>query len=94
MAETKPPKPTAEAGEAGVAAYVMCKVRMGYIQQVVHALRQLEVATSIAVITGEFDIIVRFDVPALESLYRLTVDKIGKIEGIERVTTLIVEKEL
>jgi hypothetical protein len=32
--------------------------------------------------------------PNLEALYRLTVERIGKIEGIERITTAIVEKEL
>lgn len=90
MAETKPQNATVE---AGVGAYVMCKVRMGYTKQVVHALRQLEVATSIAVTTGECDVIARFDLPNLEALYYLTVDKIGKIEGIERITTAIVEKE-
>jgi DNA-binding Lrp family transcriptional regulator len=91
VAETKPEKPTTG---TTVGAYVMFKVRMGYIHQVVHALRQLEVATSIAVTTGENDVIVRFDLPNLEALYRLTVEKIGKIEGIERITTAIVEKEL
>jgi len=86
----KPEKPMAD---ATVGAYVMFKVRMGYIHQVVHALRQLDVATSIAVTTGESDVVVRFDLPDLEALYRLTVEKIGKIEGIERITTAIVEKE-
>jgi DNA-binding Lrp family transcriptional regulator len=81
------------AAEGNVAAYVMCKVRMGYINQVVHALRQLEVATSIAVTTGECDVLVRFDVRNLEALYQLTTEKVGKIEGIERITTAIVEKE-
>lgn len=90
MAETKPQEAMAE---STVGAYVMCKVRMGYTKQVVQALRQLEVATSIAVTTGECDVIARFDVPSLEALYYLTVDKIGKIEGIERITTAIVEKE-
>ncbi len=91
MAEAKPKNPKAD---APVGAYVMCKLRMGYTKQVVDALRQLEVATSIAVTTGEWDVIVRFDLPSLEALYQLTVDKIGKIEGIERTSTSIVEKEL
>jgi len=66
---------------------------MGYIQDVVEALRGLETATSITVTTGEFDIIVRFDLPDLEALYDLTVNHIGKIKGMESVTTAVVEKE-
>lgn len=77
-----------------VAVYVLCKVRMGQIQDVVEALRQLDAATSVSVTTGEFDIIARFDLPDLEALYDLTVNHIGKIEGMEQVTTAVVEKEL
>jgi DNA-binding Lrp family transcriptional regulator len=71
----------------------MCKVFMGYIQDVVNALRELEAATSITVTTGDYDIIARFDLPNLEALYELTVNAIGKIKGMESVTTAVVEKE-
>lgn len=77
-----------------VAVYILCKVRMGRIQSVVEALRQLDAATSVSVTTGEFDVIARFDLPDLEALYDLTVNHIGKIEGMEQVTTAVVEKEL
>jgi DNA-binding Lrp family transcriptional regulator len=66
---------------------------MGHIQNVVNALRELETATSITVTTGDYDIIARFDLPDLEALYDLTVNHIGKIQGLESVTTSIVEKE-
>ncbi len=66
---------------------------MGYIQDVVNALRELEAATSITVTTGDYDIIARFDVSNLEALYDLTVNAIGKIKGMESVTTAVVEKE-
>jgi len=66
---------------------------MGQIQNVVDALRQLETATSITITTGEFDIIVRLDLSSLELLYDLTVQKISKIKGLERITTAVVEKE-
>jgi DNA-binding Lrp family transcriptional regulator len=72
----------------------MCKVQMGYIQDVVDALRQLETATSITITTGEYDIIARFDLPNLEVLYDLTVQQISKIKGLERITTAVVEKEI
>lgn len=66
---------------------------MGHIQDVVDALRQLETATSITITTGEYDIIARFDLPNLEVLYDLTVQQISKIEGLEQITTAVVEKE-
>ncbi|MDO8056173.1 MAG: Lrp/AsnC ligand binding domain-containing protein [Candidatus Hermodarchaeota archaeon] len=76
-----------------VSAFIMIKVFMGHIQKVVDALRELEAATSLTVTTGEFDIIARFDLPNLEALYDLTVNKIGKIQGLESITTSVVEKE-
>jgi DNA-binding Lrp family transcriptional regulator len=76
-----------------VAVFFMIKVFMGHIQNVVDSLRELEAATSIAVTTGEFDVIARFDLPNLEALYDLTVNKIGKIQGLESITTSVVEKE-
>ena len=66
---------------------------MGHVQKVVDALRELEAATSLTVTTGEYDIIARFDLPNLEALYELTVNKIGKIQGLESITTSVVEKE-
>ncbi|MFX0169902.1 MAG: Lrp/AsnC ligand binding domain-containing protein [Candidatus Hodarchaeota archaeon] len=76
-----------------VAVYIMIKVFMGHIQKAVDALRELETATSITVTTGEYDIIARFDLPNLETLYDLTANKIGKIQGLEAITTAVVEKE-
>jgi DNA-binding Lrp family transcriptional regulator len=76
-----------------VSVFFMIKVFMGHIQKVVEALRELEYATSLTVTTGEFDIIARFDLPNLEALYDLTVNKIGKIQGLESITTAVVEKE-
>ncbi|MFW9934189.1 MAG: Lrp/AsnC ligand binding domain-containing protein [Candidatus Thorarchaeota archaeon] len=76
-----------------VSVFVMIKVFMGHIQNVVEALRDLQEATSISVTTGEFDIIARFDLQNLEALYDLTVNHIGKIQGLETMTTAVVEKE-
>jgi len=76
-----------------VSVFIMCKVFMGHIQNVVEALRELHEATSIAVTTGEYDVVARFDLPNLEALYDLTVNTIGKIQGLEGVTTAVVEKE-
>ncbi len=76
-----------------VAAYIMFKVFMGHIPEVIDALRQLDAVTSVTVTTGEYDVIARVDLSDLEALYDLTVNYIGKIKGTESVTTAIVEKE-
>ncbi len=76
-----------------VSVYILCKVFMGHIQNVVEALRELKEATSITVTTGEYDVVARLNLPNLEALYELTVNHIGKIQGLESVTTAVVEKE-
>jgi DNA-binding Lrp family transcriptional regulator len=76
-----------------VAVFIMLKVFMGHVQKVVESLRELKEATSVTVTTGEYDIIARFDLSDLEALYNLTVNHVGNIQGIESVTTAVVEKE-
>ncbi len=77
-----------------VTAYIFCKVEMGRIQQVVDMFRKIEVATSVAVTTGEYDVIVRVKLPDLEALYELTVNQVCKIPGLEETTTALVTHEI
>ncbi len=67
---------------------------MGALQKVVDEFRKIEVATSVAVTTGEFDCIVRVKLPDLEALYNLTVDQVCKIPGLEETTTAVVTHEI
>jgi DNA-binding Lrp family transcriptional regulator len=77
-----------------VTAYIFCKVKMGSIQKVVDMFKEIDVATSIAVTTGEFDVIVRVELPDLESLYNLTVTEVCRIPGLEETTTAVVTYEI
>jgi DNA-binding Lrp family transcriptional regulator len=67
---------------------------MGSIQKVVDSFKEIDVATSVAVTTGEFDVIVRVELPDLESLYKLTVEEVCKIPGLEETTTAVVTHEI
>ena len=53
----------------------------------------MENVESIAVIAGDYDIIVKARVENLEQLMELT-DKIHAIKGVKRTNTQVVEKEI
>ncbi len=71
----------------------MINVEVGKIAHVVEELKRIQNIENIAVVAGEFDIIVRVRVQSLEDLFEVT-EKIHKINGIERTTTHVVEKEV
>lgn len=77
-----------------VTAFIFCKIKMGSIQDVVDKFKEIDVATSVAVTTGEYDVIVRVEIPDLESLYQLTVEEVCKIPGLEETTTAVVTHEI
>ncbi|MEX0568470.1 MAG: Lrp/AsnC family transcriptional regulator [Candidatus Njordarchaeota archaeon] len=76
-----------------IRAFVMINVEVGKIAHVVEELKRIQNIENIAVVAGEFDIIVRVRVQSLEDLFEVT-EKIHKINGIERTTTHVVEKEV
>lgn len=76
-----------------IKAYIMINVDVGKITSVVEKLKLIEHIGNIAVVAGEFDIIVRVRVKSLEELYDIT-EMIHEIEGIVRTTTHVVEKEV
>ena len=78
--------------EDTVKAYVLMEIEMGKTDDVVDALRAIDEATTIAVTTGGVDIVVLLEVPSLEDLYKITVHKIHRIEGIRETDTAVVEK--
>ena len=75
-------------------AYIFIKVAIGQLETVLDRLKNIEEAESIAVTTGEYDIVLRIKVSSLEELYRVTIEKIHKINGIVNTLTHIIEKEL
>ena len=77
-----------------VVAYILIKVEIGKLQNVINNLRKIDMIESVAVTTGEYDVVVRANVETLEQLYELTTLKIHKIDGIADTITQVVEKEL
>jgi len=76
-----------------VVAYILINVAIGKVDHVMSKLREIENVKSIAVVAGEFDLIVRVEVKSLEKLFDVT-EKIHRIDGITKTTTHIVEKEI
>ncbi len=75
-----------------VLAYVLMRIKLGFTDQVLERLREIDEAVRIAVTTGEYDVVILLEVRNLEALYDITVNRIHKIEGIEETTTAVVEK--
>ncbi len=75
-----------------VLAYILMEIELGKTDDVVQALRKINEATTIAVTTGGYDIVVLLETISLEELYEITVGKIHKIPGIKDTQTAVVEK--
>jgi DNA-binding Lrp family transcriptional regulator len=56
-------------------------------------MRQIDNVVKISIIAGEYDIVVRAQVKNLEELLDVT-DKLQMIEGVNKTTTQIIEKEI
>jgi DNA-binding Lrp family transcriptional regulator len=75
-----------------VLAYILMEIELGKTDDVVEALRKINEATTVAVTTGGYDIVVLLETVSLEELYEITVGKIHKIQGIKETHTAVVEK--
>jgi len=75
-----------------VHAYILMDLELGYTDDVINGLRKIDEATSIAVTTGSYDVVVLLETNSLEELYEITVKKIHKIPGIKETQTAVVEK--
>ncbi|MCD6473828.1 MAG: Lrp/AsnC ligand binding domain-containing protein [Thermoplasmata archaeon] len=76
-----------------IKAYILILTYVGNLKSVLNELKNLENIESIAVIAGDYDIIVKARVENLEQLMELT-DKIHAIKGVKRTNTQVVEKEI
>ncbi len=76
-----------------IKAYILILTYVGNLKTVLNELKNLENIESIAVIAGDYDIIVKARVNSLEELMELT-DKIHAIKGVKRTNTQVVEKEI
>ena len=76
-----------------IKAYILILVYVGKLGEVLDKLRKMDNIRSIAVTTGDYDIILRVSIETLEELMEVT-DKIQLAGGIKRTTTSVIEKEI
>lgn len=73
-------------------AYIMLNVTLGKTNEVLDKIKKIPGVTSVAVITGEYDILVRIEGETMEQMYN-TTQEIHLIDGISETTTSIIQKE-
>ncbi|HDH45173.1 MAG TPA: Lrp/AsnC family transcriptional regulator [Thermococcus sp.] len=76
-----------------IKAYILVKTRVGKLEKVLQKARELKNVESIAVVTGDCDLIVKVKVRDTEQLLQLT-DELQTIDGIRQTTTHVIEKEI
>lgn len=76
-----------------IKAYILLITYVGNLKAVLEELRKLNHIESISVVAGDYDIIVKARVDALEDLMTLT-DNIHAIKGVKRTNTQVIEKEI
>ena len=76
-----------------IKAYVLISVSLGKTKEAIKNLKQITNITSVAVITGEYDVIVRIETSSINDLYNC-VQEIHLIDGIIDTTTSIIQKEI
>jgi DNA-binding Lrp family transcriptional regulator len=75
-----------------ICAYILITVKLGFTDDVITKLKTIPGITSVAVITGEYDVIVRLETDSLEEMHDRTLD-IHVIDGIYETTTSIIQVE-
>ncbi len=73
-------------------AYILINTELGMTNDVLAKLKKIPGITSVAVITGEFDIIARVETVDMNEMYNRT-QEVHLIDGIAETTTSIIQKE-
>jgi DNA-binding Lrp family transcriptional regulator len=76
-----------------VNAYILVTMRPGNSDKAIEEMRKLDHVEKISVVAGEFDIVIRVKVDDLELLLDVT-NKIHMVNGVQKTTTQIIEKEI
>ena len=75
-----------------VSAYLLILVKPGEETTVVEKLNKLDEVKMTDVVYGEYDVIAKVEVPNMEALQKFLMDKIRRIDEIERTSTMIAIK--
>lgn len=74
-------------------AYILVMMRPGDSKKAIEEMRAIPNVAKISVVAGEYDVIVRAQVKSLDQLLTVT-DKIQMVNGVEKTTTQVIEKEI
>ncbi len=75
-----------------VMAYLLILVKPGEETTVVEKLNQMDEVKMTDVVYGEYDVIAKVEVPDMSALQKFLMEKIRKIDEIERTSTMIAIK--
>lgn len=73
-------------------AYILVTVQLGKTNEVLAKLKQIPNVTSVAVITGEYDVIIRVETDTMDEMYNRT-QEIHLIDGVMETMTSMIQKE-
>ncbi|MCC6003507.1 MAG: Lrp/AsnC family transcriptional regulator [Thermofilum sp.] len=71
-----------------ITVFVLVNVGVGYEDEVLKTIRGMEFVEEAYIVYGEYDILVKISLPALELLDK-AVSSIRRLEGVTRTSTLI-----
>jgi DNA-binding Lrp family transcriptional regulator len=71
-----------------ITVFLLVNVGVGYEDEVLKTIRKMEFVEEAYIVYGEYDIIVKITLPALELLDKV-VSNIRKLGGVTRTSTLI-----
>ncbi len=76
-----------------ISAYILIDMKPGDTDKPIAEMRKLKNVEKISVVAGEYDIVVRVKVSSLDILLKVT-NKLQMIEGVNKTTTQVIEKEI
>ncbi|MEW6070598.1 MAG: Lrp/AsnC ligand binding domain-containing protein [Candidatus Thermoplasmatota archaeon] len=69
--------------------YVLINVKRGAAKKVESALRKLECVTETSIVSGRYDVFAKVEGKSLAEITDIIINKIHKMEGVERTESLI-----
>ena len=74
-------------------AYILINMKPGNSDKAIAEMRKVKNIAKVSVVAGEYDIVVRAQVPSLDKLLKVT-DSLQMIDGVSKTTTQVIEKEI
>lgn len=76
-----------------ISAYILINMKPGNSDKAIAKMRKVKNVVKVSIVAGEYDIVIRAQVPTLDKLLKVT-DTLQMIEGVSKTTTQVIEKEI